>query len=128
MGLFSSLIESLASFVRRNPIFCAVILLLAVFAPSVLTGTVMIIFYCILFFFLLSLFTSLLIRRRLRTMARDFERTAQRNRNDARRGTQREGEVRVYTTEEAQRPTVNDEVGDYVDFEEVKKTERDAEK
>lgn len=128
MGLFSSLFEGIASFVRRNPIFCAVILLLAVFAPSVLTGTVMIIFYLILFFFLLSLLASLVIRHRLRTMARDFERTAQQNRDAARRGTQREGEVRVYTTEEAQRPTVNDEVGDYVDFEEVKKTERDAEK
>ena len=34
--------------------------------------------------------------------------------------TNNEGEVKVYTTEEATEKRVNDKVGEYVDFEEVK--------
>ena len=34
--------------------------------------------------------------------------------------TSNEGEVKVYTTEEATEKRVNDKVGEYVDFEEVK--------
>ena len=41
MNLFTAILDGAVAFVRRNPLFCLLILMLALFAPSVLGGIAM---------------------------------------------------------------------------------------
>lgn len=128
MNWIVAIIDSIVDFVRRNPLTCMVLVMIAVFLPSafdaILIGVVVAI--------LLMLAIPALIFLRLRRISRQMEEEA-REQGFGRRGfnggytyQQRrqshsdEGDVRVYTTDEATEKRVSDDVGEYVDFEEVK--------
>lgn len=123
MNIFSAIIDGIVSFVRNNPLTVVIIVMLAVFVPS-LFGAMLIGLLVVL---LLLVAWPLYMLLRLRREARRMEKEA--SNHDFRRGyyTRREyssrnngeGEVKVYTTAVREK-RVKSDVGDYVDFEEVK--------
>lgn len=130
MGFFARILSALAEFVRRNPVTCLVLLILAVAAPSVVVGIANLIFYIMLTFLLLGLVFVLLFRYRIGRLRREMEREgaaqAGRRRTYTRYSRRSEGDVKVYKTSDAPGKRVNDSVGEYVEFEEVE--ERNPEK
>lgn len=129
MNFLIVLFDALAAFVRRNPVTCIVILLLAVAAPSLLRGVAMLILYFIMSLFILMLIAVMLFRWRLGRMRRRMEEQFGGRRGfdpagGARSGRSpsggREGEVKIYKTAETPEKRVSEDVGDYVDFEETK--------
>lgn len=112
--------SSLLGFVRRNPLTCVMLLVLICVAPY-LFGALAIVFVAILLVALLS-WLPLIWR------VRDAQRAMEQEMDDRTRaqqqhwydfGRRREGDVTVTETE-AVRKKVNDDVGEYVDFKEVK--------
>ena len=65
MEFFTRILYGLTEFVRRNPVTCLVILILAVAAPSVLVGIANFIFYVMLTILLLGVVFVLLFRYRV---------------------------------------------------------------
>lgn len=131
MNIFSAIIDAMISFVRNNPLTVVIIIMLAVFVPS-LFGAVLI---GLLVFLLLLAAWPVVMLLRLRREARRMEQDASRDfgrgyytrREQTRSGNRRtngEGEVKVYTTSVREK-RVKSDVGDYVDFEEVKSETRD---
>lgn len=122
MNWLLAIIDSLIEFVRRNPLTCILLVMIAVFLPSafgaVLIGIAIVI--------LLLLAIPVIALFKLRRMSRRMEEQAHEqgfgrqgfNRQHTRRPD--EGEVKVYATEDATEKRVSDNVGEYVDFEEVK--------
>lgn len=125
MNFLILLIDSIVAFVRRNPIFCLGILLLALLAPSVLRGIAAFAVYFILGAVLFAVAALLLFRWRIGRMQRRVEDAF---RNSAGPdfgapggpGSGPEGEVKIYKTRETPEKRIADDVGDYVDFEETK--------
>lgn len=123
MNFFSVLIDSIIDFVRRNPLTTTIIVMLMVFAPSAFG----VLFIGIIIALLLLLALPIIMLFRLRRSSRTFEhqthRTSDQTRSQQFYGNtskKPEGEVKVYTTSQQPQKRVNDNVGDYVDFEEVK--------
>lgn len=122
--------DALAAFVRRNPVTCIVILLLAVAAPSLLRGVAMFILYFIMSLFILMLIAVMLFRWRIGRVRRQMEEQfggrqhfdpSDGGRRSGRPSSgEREGEVKIYKTAETPEKRVSEDVGDYVDFEETK--------
>lgn len=119
-------------FIRRNPLTVTIIVMIAVFVPS-LFGAVLI---GLLIGLALLLIGPLMMIWRLRREARRIERDQQtygqqgfgqdpfsgfggKGYNNTQRNSS-EGEVKIYTTSEKPQKRVSDNVGDYVEFEEVK--------
>ena len=99
--------------------------MIAVFAPSVFGW----IFVTIGIIALVVLALPILGLIKLRRMTRDIEKQARKQgfgggnfsgQQHGRTQNSNEGEVKVYTTDEAAGKRVSDNVGEYVDFEEVK--------
>ena len=65
MNLFTVILDGAVAFVRRNPLFCLLILMLALFAPSVLGGIAMFVLYFILGIILLVVVLMLVFRWRI---------------------------------------------------------------
>lgn len=129
MNFLIVLFDAIAAFVRRNPVTCIVILLLAVTAPSLLRGVAMFILYFIMTLIILMLIAVMLFRWRIGRVRRQMEEQfGGRQHFDpsdgGRRGghspSEREGEVKIYKTAETPEKRVSEDVGDYVDFEETK--------
>jgi len=122
MNVLMQLLSGMIGFVRRNPLTCLLVLLLAVAAPSVLVGIANFIFYFMLGILLLGVIVVLVLRARLERLRREM---GGRNAYGARSRTDRstrggaEGDVRVYRTDDAPEKRVSDRVGEYVDYEEV---------
>lgn len=123
MNFLSLLIDSIIDFVRRNPLTTTIIIMLMVFAPSAFG----VLFVSIMVVLLLLLAIPIFLLFRLRRASRHIEDEAQRASQQAhnqqfygRQSTKQEGEVKVYTTSQQPQKRVNDNVGDYVEFEEVK--------
>lgn len=163
--MFSMILDSILSYIRRNPLTITIIVMIAVFAPS-LFGAALI---GLLIGALLLLIGPMILLWRLYREARRIEREGQAGgytngggfsgnggfsggrgfsgrgfrgfytsyggnsangygRTNAEGGSccgnaQRnpnEGEVKIYTTSEQPQKRVSDQVGDYVEFEEVK--------
>lgn len=127
MNFFSAIIDSIVGFVNRNPLTTIIIVMLLVFAPSffgaLLIGVAILI--------LITLAIPLFMLFRLRRMGRKIEDEARQNTqhrgfygNTQQRGfhnkTTSEGDVKVHSTTQQPPKRVNDDVGDYVEFEEVK--------
>lgn len=120
MGFFSGIFN----FIRRNPLTCTILLLLMVAAPGIF-GVFAIIFIAAVL--LIAISWALLlwrIRGTQKEMERQFreqgyEEYGQREQYGFGRKKRREGEVTVIETE-ATRKRVSDDVGEYVDFKEVK--------
>ena len=122
MNLILWIIDALVAFVKRNPIFCLVVLILAIGAPSLLAGIASLILYIILALVVVTVIVSLVLRWRIAKLSDDFRRQAgSRYDGDARQNA-REGDVHIYMNNEPAEKRINDDVGDYVDFEEEKKS------
>lgn len=126
MGVFSRIIYGFTEFVRRNPLLCLLLLVLAVGAPSVLIGVANFILFFMMTILFLIVVAVLLFRYRINRLRREMERQggfaqdgAQRRTYAWRSGHRREGDVKVYKTSETPEKRVNDSVGEYVEFEEV---------
>ena len=157
MNIITLILDSIVGFVRRNPLMITLLVMAAIFAPS-LFGAALI---GLLVGALLLLLVPLFVFWRLYSQARRIEReggkasgsfrdfhtffdgvdgdnkggywNSRRGRSGfggfsggfserARRtnNNPNEGDVKIFTTSEQPQKRVNDNVGDYVDFEEVK--------
>ena len=123
MNIFSAIIDSIVGFVSRNPLTTIIIVMLLVFAPSVFG----VLFIGVIVLLLLTLAIPAFLLFRLRRASRDMEKEARRtsrqggsNQYYGRQESKQEGEVKVHSTTQQPPKRVNDNVGDYVDFEEVK--------
>lgn len=113
---------NLVAFIRRNPLTVLFLILLAVVAPSVF-GTIM---YILLGLFALLLLAVILFAWRLRAVRHQMEEQMGADYHADARSTyqywndhMRDGDVRIHRTAPAQKK-VKDDVGEYVDFDEVK--------
>ena len=131
MGFLTAIIDALAEFVRRNPIFTLIVVVLALTAPALLKGIALFVLYLVLGFLVLIFALSLLFRWRIRRVQRQMEEQfgaggfggagfggARGARTESRR--EQEGEVKVYRTSETPEKRVSESVGDSVEFEETK--------
>ena len=144
--MFSMIIDSILSYIRRNPLTVTIVIMLAIFAPS-LFGAALI---GLLIGALILLIGPLLMLWRVMRQMRRVERDAQSRNSQQGFGGFRgfytnfdgntgghngsagqssggrakrnpnEGEVKIYTTSEQPQKRVSESVGDYVEFEEVK--------
>lgn len=132
MGFLTAIIDALAEFVRRNPIFTLIVVVLALTAPALLKGIALFVLYLVLGFLVLVFLVSLLFRWRIRRVQRQMEEqfgaggfggagygSGRSARTEGSR-RQQEGEVKVYRTSETPEKRVSEDVGDYVEFEETK--------
>ncbi len=129
MNIFRQIIEGLFEFVRRNPLFCLMVVMLALLAPSLLTGIALLVLYLLLGLVLFGVVILLMIRWRFRRLQRRME---EQMRGASQRGPGQgygpsrgsssrpaEGEVRVHITSETPSKRISEDVGDYVEFEET---------
>ena len=104
MEFFTRILYGLTEFVRRNPVTCLVILILAVAAPSVLVGIANFIFYVMLTILLLGVVFVLLFRYRVNKLRREMGQQGGFSQEGPRRRTytwysrRDEGDVKVYKT------------------------------
>lgn len=122
MNIFSAIIDSIVGFVSRNPLTAIIIVMLMVFAPSVFG----VLFVGIIVFLLLMMAIPAFMLYRLRRASRNMEektrRTSQQSQSHQyydRQESKNEGEVKVHSTTQQPPKRVNENVGDYVEFEEV---------
>ena len=115
--------DSIINFIQRNPLTTIIFVMLLVFAPSAFG--VLVIGVAVVVLLLLAVPLFMLFR--LRRLSRKSEQQARQGgfytyTNSSTEGNARssEGEVRVHSTSGQPQKRVNDNVGDYVDFEEVK--------
>ena len=73
MGFLTAIIDALAEFVRRNPIFTLIVVVLALTAPALLKGIALFVLYLVLGFLVLIFALSLLFRWRIRRVQRQME-------------------------------------------------------
>ncbi len=118
--------------IKDNPILF-VLLFLAIVTPSFFVGAVQVVFYLIAALVLLFLILGIWFRYKIRKMQRDMENQAGGGsqqgfqggfynfggRTNARQ-TKAENDVNIYQQAGSGEKRVSDNVGDYVDFEEVK--------
>lgn len=127
MNILSTILDAMISFIRNNPLTVVIIVMLAVFVPS-LFGAVLIGLLVVLLLIVAWPVAMLLrLRREARRMerdgsARDFGREY-RTRREYTSGSRRnsnpdEGEVKIYATSVREK-RVRSDVGDYVEFEEI---------
>ena len=119
MNLILWIIDAVVGFVRRNPIFCLVILILALGAPSLLAGIASLILYIVLGVIVLMLVLSLVLRWRIGKLTDNF-RQQQHQQGGPYRSQRREGDVSIRIDSEQTEKRISDDVGDYVDFVEEK--------
>lgn len=125
MNFLLLLIDSVGSFIRRNPIFCLTILLLAIFAPALLQGIALVILYTVLGIVCFWAGILLWLRWRIGRLQKGMDSEFGGRRGFGGRPQQsREGEVKIYRTAETPEKRVKQDVGDYVDFEETKEEKK----
>lgn len=119
MNIIKIFFANLIAGIRRNPLTFVLMLALMVAAPW-LFGVIAIVFVAMALVILFSWLSIVWrVRDTQRRMDREFDNARQnRRRNYSRSGT-KEGDVTVVKTEQS-RKRVNDDVGEYVDFKEVK--------
>lgn len=127
MNILSAILDAMISFIRNNPLTVVIIVMLAVFVPS-LFGAVLIGLLVVLLLIVAWPVAMLLrLRREARRMerngsARDFGReyrTRRKYTSGSRRNSNPdEGEVKIYATSVREK-RVRSDVGDYVEFEEI---------
>jgi uncharacterized membrane protein YgaE (UPF0421/DUF939 family) len=128
MNIFSAIIDSIVGFVQRNPLTTTILIMLMVFAPSALGAIVIGIGVALLVLLLIPIFMLYRLRRAGRKMEEQMRGQARQGgfytHHEQQQQQQDTGRVRVYTTTEQPRKRINDDVGDYVDFEEVKQPKK----
>lgn len=122
MNIIKIFFANLIAGIRRNPLTFVVLLLLMMAAPW-LFGVIALVFVVMALVVLFSWLSIIWrVRDAQRQMERDFDEAdgnRHRNGNYRRRSGTKEGDVTVVATEPS-RKRVNDDVGEYVDFKEVK--------
>ena len=122
-----AIIDAIVEWVKRNPLTCILLVMVAVFAPSLFGAIFIGIGIVALLLLAIPIFGIFKLRRMSKKMEEQgsqqqgfggFGGFSQQSRTQQR--PQNEGEVKVYTTEETKEKRVSDKVGDYIDFEEVK--------
>jgi len=131
------ILDSILSFIKNNPLTVTILVMLAVFAPSLFGAALIGLLIAVLLLLIVPLF---LLWRMMRKADRIGDQTSSRRgfrgfytnfdgnpgnsqgygTNARSRQNPNEGEVKVYTTSEQPHKRVSDSVGDYVEFEEVK--------
>uniref|UniRef100_UPI004055E823 DUF4834 family protein n=1 Tax=Alistipes sp. TaxID=1872444 RepID=UPI004055E823 len=132
MNIIMQIVEGLVEFVKRNPLFTLIVVMLAVLAPSALTGIALVVLYFLLGIVLFGVIILLMIRWRFHRLQKQMEdqirsqggqgghSRSSYNTNPHSRRKPNEGEVRVHITSEAPEKRISEDVGDYVEFEETK--------
>ncbi len=122
------------NWIKDNP-FIFLLIFLAIAAPSLFMGAMRVIFYIVIGVVLLLLILGIIFRAKIRRLQRDMEQqmggtagnqsrswggfySGEQGRNTSRK--QAEGDVKIFKTNGAGEKKVSKDVGDYVDFEEVK--------
>lgn len=130
MNLLRAILDGMVEFVRRNPLMCLIIIVLAIGAPALLKGIAMFALYFVLGCVLLVLILVSLFRWRVykvrKQMEEQFGQGAQNPFGNPfgsarREQTAREGDVKIYKTADTPEKRVSKDVGDYVEFEESEK-------
>ena len=121
MNLLIAIIDGIVGFIRRNPLFCLLIFLLALFAPSVLGGIAMFVLYALLGLVVLAIILLLSFRWRIYRMRKDLEdqfggQSFGPGGSGGPAGNAREGEIHIRKTKGAGEKRVRKDVGDYIDF------------
>ncbi len=124
MGILTAILDALVQFIRRNPLTCLILVILALTAPALLKGIALFILYFLLGMLVLGVVLTLLFRWRIRKLREGMEEQFGRNGEEAfgrRAGerSQRTGTVRIRRTSDAPEKRVASDVGDYVEFEET---------
>ena len=130
MNFLFAIIDSIVEFVKRNPLTCLLLVMLAVFMPSFFGVLAVVVGVIILLVLALPIIGIIKLRRMSKKMEEQARQQGysgqgfggqtygQQSQREARNA--KEGDVKVYTTSQTPEKRVNDDVGDYVDFEEVK--------
>ena len=126
MNFLSAIIDSFLGFVSRNPLTTIIIVMLLVFAPSFFGALLIGVVVLALILLGIPLFMLFRLRRASRNFQEQARHESQQNYSQ-REYTQQgysqpksEGDVKVHATTQQPQKRVNDNVGDYVEFEEVK--------
>ena len=120
------MIDSIINYIQRNPLTTIIIVMLIVFAPSAFGALLVGVAVVLLLLLAIPIYMLYRVRRMSRKMEDQARGRSQQRGFYGRTNTQSdygrsaEGEVRVHTTSEQPQKRVNENVGDYVDFEEVK--------
>ena len=120
------MIDSIINYIQRNPLTTIIIVMLIVFAPSAFGALLVGVAVVLLLLLAIPIYMLYRVRRMSRKMEDQAREQSQQRGFYGRTNTQSdygrsaEGEVRVHTTSEHPQKRVNENVGDYVDFEEVK--------
>ncbi len=118
--------DSIINYIQRNPLTTIIIVMLIVFAPSAFGALLVGVGIVALLLLAVPLYMLYRVRRMSRKMESEMHEQSQQGgyytRTNSRADYNRtgEGRVRVHTTSEQPPKRVNENVGDYVDFEEVK--------
>lgn len=135
MNILSAIFDAMISFVRNNPLTVVIIVMLAVFVPSLFGAVLIGLLAVVLLIVAWPVIMLLRLRREARRMqrngsARDFGREYRTRREyssaGGRNSSPDEGEVTIYATSVREK-RVRSDVGDYVEFEEII-TETDTER
>lgn len=113
--------------IKSNPLLW-VIIFLAIVAPSLLFGAMKFVAYIIIGLILLLFILSLIFRvkiQRFRSNMEDQMRGGgfggyQQQSPNSGRSTKKEGDMKIFVTRNQEQRKVKDNVGDYVDFEDIK--------
>ena len=126
MNFLSAIIDSFLGFVSRNPLTTIIIVMLLVFAPSFFGALLIGVVVLALILLAIPLFMLFRLRRASRNFQEQARHESQQSYSQREYNQQgysqskSEGDVKVHATTQQPQKRVNDNVGDYVEFEEVK--------
>ena len=126
MNFLSAIIDSFLGFINRNPLTTIIIVMLLVFAPSVFGALLIGVVVLVLILLAIPLFMLFRLRRASRNFQEQARHESQQSYSQQGYSQQgysqpkNEGDVKVHATTQQPQKRVNDNVGDYVEFEEVK--------
>ena len=126
MNFLSAIIDSFLGFVSRNPLTTIIIVMLLVFAPSFFGALLIGVVVLALILLAIPLFMLFRLRRASRNFQEQARHESQQSYSQRKYNQQgysqpkSEGDVKVHVTTQQPQKRVNDNVGDYVEFEEVK--------
>ncbi|MFI3277703.1 MAG: DUF4834 family protein [Rikenellaceae bacterium] len=114
--------------IKSNPILW-VIIFLAVVAPSFLFGAMKLVAFIILGLIILLFILGLIFRVKIQRLRKNMEDQMhggggfggyQQQNTYTRKTTKEEGDVKIFVTRNQEQKRVKDDIGDYVDFEDIK--------
>ena len=121
MNFLSAIIDSFLGFVSRNPLTTIIIVMLLVFAPSFFGALLIGVVVLALILLAIPLFMLFRLRRASRNFQEQARHESQQSYSQQSYSQPKsEGDVKVHATTPQPQKRVNDNVGDYVEFEEVK--------